>query len=406
MAVINGTSGPDSLAGGAGADQIFGFSDNDTLRGLGGNDTLHGGDGTDYLSGGAGADSLVGGDNGDYAVYSAASGALGVDLGNPANNTGEAAGDSYWSIEKIIGGAFNDTLVGNSEDNGLRGGPGADSLDGGAGLDIASYWDATTGVLADLGNPANNTGEAAGDRYVSIEWLMGGDFDDTLVGDAGENSVNGGMAGNDSLLGLGGNDTLEGADGNDTLSGGTGLDSLVGGAGDDSMMGNRGFDTVCGDAGDDFMQGNRGCDWLIGGEGNDTLEGGAGFDTLFGGAGADLLIGGAGTDVYRYDALSLNTGDVAANTADSITGGQGDLISMLGLNDELHIGGTPLSALTSNTVIGSTLSASTNIAFSGGALQIDLDGDGVFNAAHDFQVGLQDVTAISYNCADGLLHLA
>jgi len=56
VAVINGTSGDDSLTGTSG---------DDTINGLGGNDTLIGGDGADLLVGGDGFDSLIGGSGSD-----------------------------------------------------------------------------------------------------------------------------------------------------------------------------------------------------------------------------------------------------------------------------------------------------------------------------------------------------
>src|SRR6185295_14112803 len=91
----------------------------------------------------------------------------------------------------------------------------ADSLDGGIGTDTASYATAGAGVAARLAAPAGNTGDAAGDSYVSIENLTGTNFADTLTGDGNAN-------------------VLAGLDGNDTLIGGAGADSLDGGAGSDT----------------------------------------------------------------------------------------------------------------------------------------------------------------------------
>ena len=66
-------------------------------------------------------------------------------------------------------------------DNTLRGGAGADKLDGQGGFDDAAA------VVASLANPASNTGDAAGDTYAAIEGLSGSRFDDALTGDAANN---------------------------------------------------------------------------------------------------------------------------------------------------------------------------------------------------------------------------
>jgi Ca2+-binding RTX toxin-like protein len=48
---------------------------------------------------------------------------------------GDAAGDTYWNIEGLIGSSFNDTLVGDARGNTLIGGAGADTLLGLGGTD-------------------------------------------------------------------------------------------------------------------------------------------------------------------------------------------------------------------------------------------------------------------------------
>lgn len=88
-----------------------------------------------------------------------------------------AAGDTYIAIEGLMGSDFNDVLTGDGNGNWLQGGGGAGVLDGGAGTDTASYYTAPTGVIASLANPAPNTGEAAGDSYISIQRLGGSAFE-------------------------------------------------------------------------------------------------------------------------------------------------------------------------------------------------------------------------------------
>ena len=133
------------------------------------------------------------------------------------NNRGSAAGDTYISIEGLRGSlSDNDYLIGNDSDNYLRGLGGADTLDGGLGSDWAEYHKRKCGVVADLGNETQNTGDAFGDHYISIENLRGTSFADVLRGDAGDNILRG-DAGNDTLQGGAGNDTLQGGDGADTF---------------------------------------------------------------------------------------------------------------------------------------------------------------------------------------------
>ena len=95
-------------------------------------------------------------------------------LADPSLNTGNAAGDSYTGITSLIGTNYDDVLYGNSDINALEGGGGADQLHGGGGaLDYASYIHAQSGVIADLGTPANNTGndDATGDTYFQHQRL-------------------------------------------------------------------------------------------------------------------------------------------------------------------------------------------------------------------------------------------
>ncbi len=128
---------------------------------------------------------------------------------------GPSAGNAGGNDE-IFGGFGADTIFGNGGDDVLEGGNGADILDGGEGFDIASYGNSyPSAVTADLLTPANNTNDALGDTYVSIEGLRGSRTNDILRGDNGNNLLQG-LAGADSLNGRGGNDTLDGGTGVDT----------------------------------------------------------------------------------------------------------------------------------------------------------------------------------------------
>lgn len=144
---------------------------------------------------------------GNWVSYQNAASAVTFDLADATQNTGEAAGDTYSNIQNMRGSGFNDTLIGNSGNNFMRGGGGADWLQGGTGTDTADYNGATAGVIADLGNSSNNTGEAAGDTYSSIENVRGTAFADVLRGNSGNNVLTG-LQGADRFVFSNGADTV------------------------------------------------------------------------------------------------------------------------------------------------------------------------------------------------------
>ncbi|MDR0277883.1 MAG: type I secretion C-terminal target domain-containing protein, partial [Paucimonas sp.] len=171
------------------------YQDSSTLTGTMNADTLLGGSGNDTLNGGDGHDVLIGGDGND-ALY---------------------------------GGNGNDLLIG---------GLGNDLLDGGAGIDTASYASATSGVTVNLALAGQQNTVGAGlDTLVSIENLIGSDYNDTLTGDGNANVLQGGL-GNDVLNGGGGDDLLIGGRGDDTLTGGSGADTFL------WQLGDNGHDVV------------------------------------------------------------------------------------------------------------------------------------------------------------------
>ncbi len=138
--------GNDIIRGGDGADGIIGDAANlssgtvqvggdDRLFGDAGNDFIIGRTGNDILVGGEGDDSLDGGDGIDTASYATALAGVRADLQAPRTNTGDALGDSYASIEVLIGSGFSDTLHGGAGNESIAGARGGDGLSGRSGND-------------------------------------------------------------------------------------------------------------------------------------------------------------------------------------------------------------------------------------------------------------------------------
>jgi Ca2+-binding RTX toxin-like protein len=205
-ATIIGTSGDDVLRGTPQRDVIWGGPGNDTISGSLGNDLICGGGGDDLIHGGRGNDELYGGSGSDRVIG---------DLGDDKASGG--AGD----YDEVAGSLGIDTLNGGPGDFDLvHGDYGYDRMDGGPGAnDIASF--ATdvaggkgAGVWVDLAkHKARGDGH---DRLFRFEDIEGSAFRDTLIGDTGDNRINGGP-GDDTLIGGGGTDELVGGQGTDCL---------------------------------------------------------------------------------------------------------------------------------------------------------------------------------------------
>lgn len=297
---VLGSSWGDSLTGDASANRLSGASGNDTLEG------------------GAGYDTLDGGEGQDVASYATAKSAVLASLYQPASNTGDAQGDTYVSIEDLLGSNGNDTLEGSVQANVLMGGKGDDLLigrgggdqfDGGDGVDTASYSQAANGVVIYLDPEAQglNGGAAVGDYFSQVENIIGTPYADVIYGDDAANRLSGG-AGDDVLDGGQGTagDVLDGGDGIDTVTyaqAQSGVDmSLESGGTTGDAMGDSyiGIENVEGSMFDDSIGGDTGNNVLAGGAGNDQLSGG-------GGAGGDVFYGGEGDDLMRQTGNGRNT---------------------------------------------------------------------------------------------------
>ena len=369
-----GEQGYDSLNGGAGNDSLFGGQDSDSLEGGAGADLFDGGAGIDeatyrtalagvtvsLASGGTGGDAagdayvsienmwgsnfecdmggiehFDGGDGVDLVAYLGVPVELvidpttysyvitgegvTVDLADSSRNTGFAAGDTYASIEVLIGSYVNDNLAGDEQDNILRGSYGDDVIWGRGGNDL---------LEGDVGNDRLIGGAGADVLYGNVDFLGYLDLVGRLLGPIGADLIQQAkdMAAGDPEFGAG--------DGFDVASYETATSGVIASLSNPAInTGDAAGDTyiliegLAGSAFDDTLIGTAG--W--GAEGHNTLEGGAGNDTLIGLGGDDDYDGGAGDDTavlsenraaytITYDAATLTFALTAGVSVNHVKG--------------------------------------------------------------------------------------
>ncbi len=437
----------------------------DVVSGDSGDDIISGGDGDDRIDGGSGADSLDGGDGVDIVSFSSATSGVtalfedadagGIDGAytgaSAGGKTGDAAGDTYLSFERVegsdfddafygtatgmsatlgygddqfdndaasigidtilggfgsdtihtgagddylSGGAGSDSLFGEDGDDTLDGGEGADLINGGSGFDTASYINATSGVdllltAADAfgidGAYANSasggqTGEAAGDTFVSVERVVGSDHNDRIFGLNTGTTVELG-AGDDVFD----NDSTQVAV--DDISGGDGNDIIRTGDGDDIITGEQGNDNLRGEGGDDLIYGGDDSDLIAGGMGDDTADGGADTDTYY-------------ANGFRADFTLIDNLDGTYNLRDDRPGSPegNDLLTNIELIeywDQIVGVNNPLSLDLDDTAAGSGYT--TSFTEGGGAVSIT-DTDVV---SADPESSLSFISVVVSNMHDG-----
>lgn len=339
-------------------------------------------DGDDGVSGEADdvqadVENITGGTAADVLSGSLGSNTINGGAGNDDISGGPAGSSCAADLDALNGGDGNDIFrLGTLTNCG-------DTVDGGAGTDIASYELRTVGVTVTIDTTAVDGEDSEADMIkTTMEVVLGSSANDTITGGAGNDEIHGG-AGADIIIGGAGADSIVGGPGVDTLLGGTGEDYFSekdvadtafvatilpsSAAESDIINGGADFDTVdygrtsataltvslctattttangactgdedadnndpdgddltnvehfIGGNGADTISGSTGDDFIEGGGGADSILGGTGNDTLFGDGGNDTLIGGTGDDTLD-GALGTN----------SLIGGGGDDICTVG----------------------------------------------------------------------------
>jgi Ca2+-binding RTX toxin-like protein len=293
--MLGGPDG-DRLWGGGDLDLMFGQSENDELRGYDGNFEAEGLE-IDLIVGGNGEDYLEGDDESEELATS-----FDLLFGGPGGDTMKGGANP----DLLAGGDGDDVMQGDSNElrlllsiDLLAGGNGGDTMDGGNSLDVL------------IGGDGNDTMKGDDERFglVSPDFLAGGNGDDTMNGGSLIDVMVGGD-GSDEMLGDSdrdwqpfSHDWIFGGDDDDDMNGGNGIDLLSGQdgcdrmLGDNSLQGRVSIDLLFGGPGDDFMDGGVNPDLIVARDGNDTMVGDAGEPWMF--VSIDVMIGGNGCDTMR-----------------------------------------------------------------------------------------------------------
>ncbi|GAA0569796.1 Ig-like domain-containing protein [Rhizomicrobium electricum] len=315
------TDGAFILTGGAG---------NDTLRGGGGNDTIDGGAGTDTLYLGTMADGVT----------------LDLNL-TTAQSLGNLGTDTIRNIENVYGSG---TLIGTSGNNTFSVTSGANSIDGGAGIDTlncAGLYSATVD-LSQTGPQHIDANSGLWSTLKSIENVIGTGQNDTFVGNASDNTFDGGSGFDrvslaDSTTGV----TIDMRGANPVVTGATGI-------GNDTYISIEGFvgtnydDTFV--YGGDYSTSQLAYATLDGGDGNDTIDFShctsgigielsspkyASIENVIGTAYADQISAPFGTGTHTIDAGAGNDRILMSRGTNVVKAGDGDDIIFMD-GDELR----------------------------------------------------------------------
>lgn len=345
--------GPNLIEGTSGNDVLIGTPGDDVFKGLAGADTMTGETGDDsYYVDNPGDKAIETAGGGNDTVYSSVDYTLAAGQSlETLRAYGTAAGLVLMGNgfdNSIFGGDGDDTLSGAAGNDRLNGGAGVDTMAGGVGDDIYYVDNAGDKVMEDAGGGTDTV-------YASVSFSLAAGQEVELLR---ANSAGGiALTGNEFdnfIIGGAGNDTLSGGGGNDILDGRAGIDTMTGGAGNDTYYVDNTGDVVNEDVGGgtdtiytsvnytlaagqeiEFLRafnapagltlrGNDLDNALFGGAGDDTLESGGGNDKLYGGDGNDS-IGTTGTSAFIYggfgdDSIRLDGSSTATGVADGGVG--------------------------------------------------------------------------------------
>ncbi|OWY35892.1 beta strand repeat-containing protein [Herbaspirillum aquaticum] len=161
-----------------------GYADNDTYVNI---QNVTGSTANDTFIASLAANDFVGGGGTNTVSYAKASDGNGVivDLFHGTGSNGFAGGDTYSGIQNVIGSAYDDTFIADSNTNVFAGGLGSNTV---------SYAFSTAAVTVNLVTGSGSGGFAAGDTYTGIQNVVGSSLDDLIIASSEANSIDGGTS--------------------------------------------------------------------------------------------------------------------------------------------------------------------------------------------------------------------
>jgi hypothetical protein len=459
---------PHEVHAGNGGVTIYGSNANDFLYGGTGNDIIYGGVGSStFFQGGAGADQLIGSTTGNNtASYAGSAQGVTVDLATGVGTGGDAQGDQLTNIQNLIGSANNDTFVASSQANKFDGGTGgsdtvsyahsssgvtvdlvnnvgsggdaagdtyvsienvigstsndtfiassaANSFTGNGGTDTVSYALSTQGVTVNLKTNLGTGGFAAGDTYNGIQNFVGSAFDDTFVGNAAVNSFDGGAGGNDTVSYAGSTaavtvNLVTGRGSNGDAAGDTyiRIQNVIGGDGNDTFvvgLDSKNFDGGAGTLNTVDYSGSSSAITanMISNTVTRTFEpvntltniqkivGSSYSDTFIGSAGVNIFDGGlAGSDTVDYSGGGAVSVDLFNGTGSGGYAAGDTLVHIQNVIGSTAGGNTFFASADANTFNGNSTTGNTvNYSHATGAVIVDLTNTRDNTLAQNFATG-------------------
>ena len=282
--------------------------------------------------------------------------------GNSANNSlkggkgadtiyGNAGNDSLFGGEgndKIYGGADNDVLTGDAGNDTLYGGTGNDTLTGGKGNDVIIDYFTGENTIKLASGAITSASVKSSDVVLKTSTgsvtIKKGSGKKITVTDGNGNTateyyglVNYSADKKTITLSSAFNTSLKADDYATTV---TKIDAsavaksinILGNAQNNTILGSGKAETIYGGSGNDSILGNAGNDKIYGDAGADSLNGGKGNDTLTGGDGNDVFFyaNGEGNDVIADFTVGQDKINVTSGTVASASLKSSDMVFKIG----------------------------------------------------------------------------